>query len=148
MSLRQKVETDMKIAMKARDKVTLQTLRSIKSLILLEATKGGDSVLDEQGEIALLKRAAKQRQDSADIFQKEGREEMAKEELAELAIISRYLPQMLSEQEVEEGVQAAITELGASSMRDIGKVMKTALAGFGGRADNKMVSQMVKKLLS
>lgn len=148
MDLRQRIEADMKTAMKARDKVTLQTLRSIKSLILLEATKGGDNVFDEQGEIALLKRAAKQRNDSAEIFQKEGRAELAAEELAELAIIEKYLPQMLSDEEIEKGVQAAITEIGASSMRDMGKVMKTALAGFEGRADNKKVSQMVKKLLS
>ena len=121
--------------------------RSIKSLILLETTKGGNSVLDEEGGIALLKRAAKQRNDSAEIFQKEGRAELATEELAELAIIEKYLPQMLSDEDIEKGVQAAITELGATSMRDMGKVMKTALAEFGGKADNKKVSQMVKKLL-
>jgi uncharacterized protein YqeY len=147
MDLRQRIETDMKIAMKAKDKVTLQTLRSIKSLILLEATKGGATVLDEEGGIALLKRAAKQRNDSAEIFQKEGRPELAADELAELEIIERYLPQMLSDEDIKKGVQAAITELGATSMRDMGKVMKTALAGFGGRADNKVVSQMVKELL-
>ncbi len=148
MSLKKKIEEDMKAAMRAKEKDKLRALRSIKSLIMLEETKeGGDEALSEADEIKLLSKAAKQRRDSAQVFQEQGREDLAQKELDELAVIEEYLPQQLSEEELKGRIQGIIEKVGASSPADMGKVMGAATKEFAGQADNKLVSQLVKSML-
>lgn len=148
MSLKEKVQADLVAAMKAKDKQRLEALRAIKSQILLAETSGSDKAITQADEIAILKRLVKQRKESGDIFAKEGRKELAEKEFVEMAVIEEYLPQMLSDEEVEAEVKKIIQELGANSMKDMGKVMGAASKKFAGRADNKLVSSLVKQLLA
>ncbi len=149
MSLKEKVEAAMKEAMKSKDKQKLQALRGIKSMILLAESEKGQagSGLSEATEVQLLSKAAKQRRDSAAIYQKEGREDLAAVELAELEVIEAFLPEQLSDEEIENTINDIVAELGASSMKDMGKVMGIAQKKFAGRADNKKVAEMVKAAL-
>ena len=149
MSLKAKIEASMKEAMKSKDKQKLQALRGIKSMILLAETEKGQSAegLSEEVEMQLLGKAAKQRRDSAAIYQKEGREDLAAVELAELEVIESFLPEQLSEEEIANTINDIVAELGASSMKDMGKVMGAAQKKFAGRADNKKVAELVKAAL-
>lgn len=148
MSLKKKIEEDIKTAMRAKDKDRLRGLRSIKSLIMLEETKAGQGdTLSEAEEIKLLSKAAKQRRDSAAIYQEQNREDLAQKELEELAVIEEYLPKQLSEDELKAKLQEIITQVGASSPADMGKVMGKATKELAGQADGKVISQMVKSLL-
>lgn len=147
MSLKKNIEDEIKKAMLAKDKDRLRALRSIKSLIMLEETKGGSAGVTEDEEMKLLTKAAKQRKDSADIYQQQNREDLASVELAELVIINEFLPKQLSEEEVDVALREIIAELGADSPKDMGKVMGVATKRLAGKADGKLISQKVKSLL-
>lgn len=149
MSLKQSVESEIKNAMLAKDKDRLRALRAIKSLIMLEETKGGAAeTLSEEDELKLLTKAAKQRKDSADIYQQQNREDLLAVELAELEIISEFLPKQLSEEELEAELKKIITESGAEGPKDMGKVMGLASKALAGKADGKAISMKVKSLLA
>ncbi len=149
MSLKQQIDSDIKSAMLAKNKEELMALRSIKSLILLaETEKGVTAEISSEAEIKLLMKAAKQRKESAEIFQKEGRDELAQKELLELEVIGRYLPKQLSEEEITGEVKKIIEQVGAKGPQDMGKVMGTANRQLAGKADGKMISEIVKKLLA
>ncbi|MBL7876392.1 MAG: GatB/YqeY domain-containing protein [Cyclobacteriaceae bacterium] len=149
MNLKQQIDTDIKAAMLAKNKEELMALRSVKSLILLaETEKGGTGEISQDVENKLLMKAAKQRKESADIFQKEGRDELAKKELLELEVISRYLPKQLSEEEMTAELKKIIAQVGAKAPQDMGKVMGAATKQLAGKADGKLISELVKKLLA
>ena len=149
MSLRQQIDNDIKKAMLAKNKEELDALRSIKSMILLaETEKGGSGDVSSDTENKLLMKAAKQRKESADIFQQQNRKDLADKELAQLEIINRYLPKQLSTEELEGEVKKVIAEVGAKGPQDMGKVMGVATKKFAGQADGKIISELVKKLLT
>ncbi|MEN7547050.1 GatB/YqeY domain-containing protein [Rapidithrix thailandica] len=149
MSLKERIDSEIKTAMKAKDKDTLRALRSIKSLIMLaETEKGGGDGLTEDAEMKLLTKAAKQRKDSLDIYQKEGRADLAEKEASELAIIEKFLPEQLSDEEIEKVISEIITQTGAESMKDMGKVMGMATKQLAGKADAKKISEVVKAKLA
>ena len=147
MSLEAKLTTDLKEAMKAKDQVALRTIRAIKAAIMLIRTDGSGKELDESGEIKLLQKLAKQRKESLDIYEKQGREDLAVKEREEIAVIERYLPQQMGADELRSYVQGVITKTGASSMKDMGKVMGMASKELSGRADGRAISTVVKELL-
>lgn len=149
MSLKEKIEAEIKQAMLKKDKERLTPLRAIKSQILLAATeKGGSDELSEDAEIKLLTKAAKQRRDSLEIYQKEGREDLAAKEQSELNVIEEFLPKQLTEAELEDALQAVISQVGATGPQDMGKVMGAATKQLAGKADGKAISSKVKELLS
>ncbi len=149
MSLKTIIDNDIKKAMLARNKEELEALRSIKSMILLaETEKGTVAEISTETESKLLMKAAKQRKESAEIFQKEGRLDLAQRENLQLEIISRYLPKQLSEAEVTDELKKIVAQLGAKGPQDMGKVMGTATKTLAGKADGKMISEIVKKLLT
>jgi uncharacterized protein len=149
MSLKQQIDNDIKSAMLAKNKEELTALRSVKSLILLaETEKGVTAEISQETENKLLMKAAKQRKESAEIFQKEGRDELAQKELFELEVISRYLPKQLSEAEVTAEVKKVIEQVGAKGPQDMGKVMGAATKQLAGKTDGKLISEIVKKLLA
>ena len=149
MALKQRIESEIKSAMIAKDKVRLTALRAIKSLILLEETKEGYSgSLSEEEELKLLTKAAKQRKDSAEIYEKQNRTDLLEVELAELAVIQEFLPKALSEAELIQAIQNIIDTCGASGPKDMGKVMGIASKELAGKADGKAIAEQVKALLS
>jgi hypothetical protein len=149
MSLKTRIEQDIKEAMKAKDQAALRALRAIKAAILLEETAEGSSgELSEADEMKLLQKQVKQRRDSIAQFRGNGREDLALKEEEEVAVIERFLPQQLSEAEVEAIVREIIAETGAASVKDMGKVMGAASKRLAGQADNKIVADAVKRLLS
>jgi uncharacterized protein YqeY len=149
MSLKQKIDSDIKTAMLAKNKEELEALRSIKSMILLaETEKGVTADITSEAEGKILMKAAKQRKESAEIFQKENRDDLAKRELFQLEIISRYLPKQLSSEEIEAILKNIIAQVGAKGPQDMGKVMGTATKQLAGQADGKVISELTKKLLS
>ncbi len=149
MSLKQQIDTDIKNAMLARKKEELEALRSIKAMILLaETEKGVVAEVSNDVENKLLMKAAKQRKESAEIFQQQGRTDLADKELLQLEVINRYLPKQLSENEIEEAVKAIIAQVGAKGPQDMGKVMGAATKSLAGQADGKIISELVKKLLA
>lgn len=149
MSLEEKINTDLKAAMMAKDEAGLRGIRAIKAAILLAKTeKGATGTLTEEKESAILQKMVKQRRESIEIFEKENRAELAAKEKEEVAIIERYLPAMLGEDEVRAGIQKIITDLGVTSQKEMGKVMGAASKAFAGKADNKMVADIVKSLLA
>ncbi|MEP4535110.1 MAG: GatB/YqeY domain-containing protein [Cyclobacteriaceae bacterium] len=149
MSLKTKIEGEIKQAMLAKDKQRLTALRAIKSMILLaETEKGAADGVSEDAEMKLLMKAAKQRKDSHDIYVEQGREDLAAVEKAELTVIEEFLPKQMSEQEVEAEVKQVIAQVGAAGPQDIGKVMGAATKKLAGKADGKMISTLAKKLLS
>lgn len=149
MSLKTTIDSDIKKAMLAKNKEELDALRSIKSMILLaETEKGAATELTPEAENKLLMKAAKQRKESAEIFQKEGRTDLAQKEQFQLDIISRYLPKQLTEAEIVEAVKKVIAQVGATGPQDMGKVMGAATKALAGQADGKVISEWVKKLLN
>lgn len=149
MSLQTKVMEALKEAMKAKDTVALESLRAIKSAILLARTEAGASEeLSEADELKLLQKLVKQRKDSAALYTQQGRNDLAEPELAQMAVIEKFLPAQLSEAEVEEALKGIITQVGATSPKDMGKVMGAATKQLAGKADGKLISDIVKKLLS
>ena len=148
MALKEQIEGDIKKAMLAKDKDGLRALRSIKSLILLaETEKGASEALSPEAEIKLLQKAAKQRKESAEVYSTQGRADLEKVELDELAIIEKYLPKQMSEEELTAKLKEIISRIGASSPADMGKVMGAATKELAGKADGKAVSEKVKALL-
>ena len=148
MSLKERIQEEMKVAMRAKDKQALQALRAIKSAILLaETAEGGGGAMSEDAEMKLMIKQAKQRRDSAAQYRENNRADLAEVEEAELAVIERFLPQQLSAEELKAEVQAIIEQTGASSMKDMGKVMGAATKKLVGRADGKAISALVKELL-
>ena len=149
MSLKLQIDNDIKAAMLAKNKDELNALRAIKSLILLaETEKTSTGELNTEIESKLLMKAAKQRKESAEIFQKEGREDLAKKELLELEVVSRYLPKQLSEADLQLEIKKIIEQVGAKGPQDMGKVMGSATKQLAGKADGKLISEIVKKLLA
>ena len=148
MSLEKLIMEQMKAAMKSKDSVALQALRSVKSAILLAKTENGAaSELTEDQEMKILQKQVKQRKDSATVFIDQGRQDLAEPELAEAAIIEQFLPEALSEEEIEKVVIETIAKVGATSMKDMGKVMGMVSKQLAGQADGKTISAFVKKNL-
>ncbi|HEY0651583.1 MAG TPA: GatB/YqeY domain-containing protein [Chryseosolibacter sp.] len=149
MSLKQQIDGDIKKAMLSKNKEELEALRSIKSMILLaETEKAGSDELSSDTENKLLMKAAKQRKESADIFVQQNRKDLADKELFQYEVISRYLPKQLSEDQIKEALKAIITEVGAKGPQDMGKVMGVATKKLAGQAEGKVISDLVKKLLT
>ncbi|MEZ0005172.1 MULTISPECIES: GatB/YqeY domain-containing protein [Flavobacterium] len=148
MSLQDKINEEIKTAMRAKDTVSLESLRAVKSALLLLQTDAGAKEISQDDEIKLLQRLVKQRKDSANIFTEQGRADLAEPELLQAAVIEKFLPAQLSEEEVEAVVAKIIAETGASGMASMGKVMGQASAELAGKADGKTISTIVKKLLS
>jgi uncharacterized protein YqeY len=149
MSLKQQIDADIKKAMLSKNKEELEALRSIKSMILLaETEKGTTENITSETEKKLLMKAAKQRKESADIFEQQNRKDLADRELLQLEVINRYLPKQLSEAEIKSALINVISEVGAKGPQDMGKVMGIATKKLAGQADGKMISELVKKLLS
>ena len=147
MALKQQIISDLTASMKAQDAPRTSTLRMVKAAVMnREIEKGGE--LDDDEMMKLLRSLVKQRHDSVEQYEKGGRQELADKEKAEIAIIDTYLPQAASRDEVEAAVSAAISETGASSIKEMGKVMKAAQAALAGKnADGRMVSEIVKARL-
>lgn len=148
--LEQQIQNDLKAAMLAKDKVALASIRGIKAAILLAKTaEGGQKDTIEDGELVkIIQKLVKQRKESAAIYTEQNRPELAENELAEAAVMEKYLPKALSEEEVEAAVKEIITEVGASSMADMGKVMGVATKKLAGQAEGRVISSTVKRLLS
>ena len=148
MSLSTQIMDTMKEAMKAKDTVALEALRAIKSeLLLAQTATGSKEEIFEADEIKILQKLVKMRKDSAEIFAKQNRPDLAEPELAQIAVIEQFLPAQLSEAEVEAIVSKIIAETGASGIASMGKVMGLASAQIGGQAEGKVISGIVKKLL-
>jgi len=149
MSLEQKVMADLKDAMKAKDEAALRGLRAIKAgIILAKTAEGAGGELKEADEVKLLQKLVKSRKDSLEIYQQQKREDLAKKEIEEIAVIEKFLPKQLSEAELKEKVAAIISETGASSPADMGKVMGVASKQLAGLAEGKAISAAVKELLA
>lgn len=147
MSLESTITADLKAAMKAKDQAALRTIRAIKAQILLMKTDGSGKELDEAGEIKLIQKLVKQRQDSLDIFEKQGREDLAATEREEIEVLKRYLPEQLDEAAITEIVKEIIVQVGATGMKDMGKVMGMASGKLAGKADGKTIAAIVKGAL-
>lgn len=149
MSLKEQIDADIKQAMLNKRKDELRALRAIKSLILLaETEKGNQDNLKEDVEMGILMKAAKQRRDSLQIYEDQGRQDLAQKEKEELTIIERYLPKQMSEEEIEVELGAIIKNIGAQGMKDMGKVMGLASKKLAGKADGKKLAELTKKLLN
>ena len=148
MSLQKEVMDQMKAAMKAKDTVALQALRAVKSAFLLAKTETGiQAELTDEQEIKIIQKQVKQRKDSAAIFIKQNRQDLADPELAEVAILEQFLPEALSEEDIEKVVLNTIAKVGAVGMKDMGKVMGMVSKRLAGQADGKIISTVVKKQL-
>lgn len=149
MALEQKIMADMKDAMKAKDEAALRGLRAIKAAIIIAKTsEGAGGELKEEDETKLLQKLVKQRRDSLDIFQKQNREDLAQKEQEEIAVIEKFLPKQMTEEELKAGLSEIIAQVGATSPADMGKVMGAATKQFAGKADGKAISAAVKEMLS
>jgi len=148
MSLQKQIMEEMKAAMKSKDTIALQALRSVKSAFLLAKTEtGAGEDLSEEQEIKIIQKQVKQRKDSAAIFIKQDRQDLAEPELKEIVVLEKFLPEALSENKIEEVVINTIQKLGASGMKDMGKVMGIVSKELSGQADGKTISMLVKKNL-
>ena len=149
MSLKQQIEADIKKAMLAKEKDVLKALRAIKSMILLaETEKGSNGEVSEDAGNKILMKAVKQRKDSANIFKEQGREDLYAIEMAEVAVIEKYLPKQLSVEEVTAKLKEIIAQVGASGPQDMGKVMGMATKALAGQSDGKTISGIVRQLLT
>ncbi len=150
MSLKERLTQDLKDAMRNRDAVRLRTIRSLRAALLekeIEERTGGEATLTEEQELAVLQKQAKQRRDAIEQYEQAGREDLAEKEREELAVITSYLPRPLSEEEIREVLLEIIRETGASSPRDMGKVMGPAMSRLRGRADGRTVQALARTLL-
>lgn len=148
MNLEQRINEAIKDAMRSKDKVALDALRAVKSQILLLKTEAKDAEVSDEQVIAILQRMIKQRKDSYDQFIAQSRNDLAKTELAQSKIIETYLPKQLTPEELETEIKKIISETGAESLKDLGKVMGVASKSLAGKSDGKSISSMVKTLLS
>ena len=148
MRLEERIMGDLKEAMKQKDQAALRSIRAVKAAILLVKTDGSGKELDEAGEIKLIQKLVKQRQDSLDIYNKQGREDLAVVEKEEIEVLQRYLPEQLDEAALRPIIEGIIAEMGASGMQDMGRVMGAASQKLAGKADGKTISGIVKAILS
>lgn len=149
MTLTERINNDIKEAMKAGEKDKLMALRDIKSKLLLEMTKeGSDGSVDDARGIAILNKLYKQRMESIDIYKSQGRQDLIEEETKQANVIAAYLPEQMSAEQLETEVRNIISSIGASSPADMGKVMGAASKALAGKADGKAISDMVKKILA
>lgn len=149
MALFEQVSEDIKTAMKARDKVRLETLRNIKKVFLEAKTApGANDTLEDAAALKILQKLAKQGKESAELFNQQNRSDLAEEEMAQVKVIEEYLPKQLSEAEIETAVKGIIAQTGATSMKEMGKVMGLATKQLAGKADGKIISTIVRKLLA
>jgi uncharacterized protein len=148
MSLELRINDDIKAAMLAREKERLDALRAIKSALLLLKTEKGAGEITEELELKTLQRLAKQRKESAELYKAQNRDDLYQEEITQLEFINQYLPQQISEEEITATVKQLIAENNISGIKEMGKLMGLATKAFAGKADNKAVSEIVKKLLS
>ena len=146
--LEEKIQQDIKAAMLAKDTVALASVRAIKAAILLAKTAEGSKPVDDAEIVKIIQKLVKQRKESAEIYSQQNRPELAENELAEAAVMEKYLPKQLSEAEIEAKVKEIIAHVGATSMADMGKVMGTATKALAGAADGKVISALVRKLLA
>lgn len=149
MALFDIVSKDIVAAMKAKDKVRLEALRNIKKVFIEAKTApGANDTLDDAAAMKILQKLAKQGNDSAALYRNQNREDLAEAEMAQVAVIESYLPKPLSVEEIEEAVKGIIAETGATSIKEMGKVMGAANKQLAGKADGKTISDVVKKLLA
>ncbi|HUI32239.1 MAG: GatB/YqeY domain-containing protein [Dysgonamonadaceae bacterium] len=149
MNLFETIDQEIKTAMMAKDKIRLETLRSVKTAFM-ESTKAKDAehTLSKEQVTAILQRMAKQRKDSAEIFTEQNRPELAEKELSEIEVLKEYLPEQFSQEELDRAIGEIIVQTGSSSLKDMGKVMSAANKYIAGRADGRVIAETVKKLLS
>jgi uncharacterized protein len=148
MSLSEQISADIILAMKAKDKVSLEALRAVKTAFTLARTsKSADAVLSNDEELKIIQKLAKQRSDSAAIYKQQARTDLYEKEMAEIAVLEKYLPAKLSDVELTSLVKSIIEKTGAKSMQDMGKVMGIASKELAGKADGKEISAKVKELL-
>ncbi len=148
MSIQTEVNEQIKTAMKAKDTVSLEALRALKSAFLLANTSGANVSMSEAEELKIVQKLVKQRQDSASIYSEQGRMDLAEPELAQARVLEQFLPKQMSEAELTSAIQSIINSSGASSIKDMGKVMGIASKDLAGKADGKSISEVVKKLLA
>lgn len=149
MDLQAKIMDALKTAMKAKDQTALTALRAVKSAILLAQTESGaQAALTEEQELKMLQKLVKQRKDSAAIYVEQGREDLAAPELAEAEVISQFLPEALSEEEIAKVIHQVVAQTGAQGMKDMGKVMGVVGQKLAGQADGKTISTLVKQILN
>ena len=148
MNLTEKINADLKTAMLAKDEAGLRALRAIKAALLLAKTSGSDGDISAEDEIKLLQKLVKQRKESADIYKQQGRGDLLKTEVDEVAVIEKYLPAQMSEDEIRAVLKNIIETTGAKSPAEMGKVMGIASKQLAGKADNKIISTILKELLS
>ncbi len=149
MSLENTINQDIKLAMLAKDKKTLEALRAVKAAILLAKTdKATGGEVAEDTEMKILQKLVKQRRESAELYKSQNRDDLVEEELFQMSAIEKYLPEQMNEDDIRKIVQEIITETGASSMKDMGRTMGMASKKLAGQADNKLVAQIVRELLS
>jgi len=148
MSLTERINEDIKAAMKAREKEKLAALRDVKSKLLLEATSGGDGEVSDEAANKIVMKLYKQRMDTYDLYMKEGREDLAVDEKFQAEIIKVYMPEMMSEDDVRKVVRDKIAALGATGPQDMGKVMGPIMGQLNGKADGKLISTLVKEELN
>ena len=149
MELFEKVSKDIVAAMKAKDKVSLEALRNIKKVFIEAKTApGANDTLDDAAALKILQKLAKQGHDSADLYTQQNRPDLAEAEMAQVKVIESYLPKALSAEEIEAAVKEIIAQTGASSIKEMGKVMGVASKQLAGKADGKAISDIVKKLLA
>ncbi len=148
MSLQENVNEQLKAAMKAKDTVALESLRAIKTAIMMTQTQAGAKELTSDDEIKLVQKLVKQRKDSAEIFHQQGRVDLAEPEEAQIKIIEQFLPEQLDDAAITEIVAAIIAKTGAAGMQDMGKVMGMASKAMAGKADGKTISSIVRQKLS
>lgn len=148
MSLEERINSGIKTSMLAKDKTALDALRAVKAAILLLKTEKNAAPITEEVEIKLLQKLVKQRKEAADIYQAQNREDLAKDELAQMEVIAQFLPAQLTEEEITVSIQQMIKEQNISGIKEMGKLMGIASKSFAGKADNKLVSDIVKRLLS
>ena len=149
MTLEEQVNNDIKTAMLAKDQAALRGLRAIKAAILLAKTeKGGTGEVSSEKEVQILTKMIKQRKESIEIYEKENRGDLTVTEKEEIAVIEKYMPAMMSDEDVKAAIEKIIAETGATSQKEMGKVMGAASKALAGKADNKKVSEIVKSLLS
>ncbi|MEE0991480.1 MAG: GatB/YqeY domain-containing protein [Bacteroidales bacterium] len=147
MTLEERINADIKAAMLAKERKKLDALRAVKSAILLLKTNGSGDAISQEAEIACLQKLVKQRKESAELYKQQNRMDLYEDEAFQQAVIEAYLPEQMSEDEIRTELQKIISETGASTVKDMGKVMGAAQKAFAGRADNKVVSTIVKELL-
>ncbi|NUQ25083.1 MAG: GatB/YqeY domain-containing protein [Saprospiraceae bacterium] len=147
MTLEERIMEDLKTAMKAKDQAAMRGIRAIKAALLLAKTDGSGDAMTPEREIKILQKLVKQRKESLEIYVQQNRADLAQVEQEEIAIIEQYLPKQMDEAELEAALRPIIQEVGATSAKDMGKVMAAASKALAGKADGKMISAVVKKLL-